>query len=59
MEAVCAALGVEIDRAQRVIIDASFDDFVRVYFQMVGDERLLKLDLTTLLEGAKIEYGNR
>ncbi len=52
--AVRKALGIDI-LGQRVIIDASCDDIVKVYFQGVGDDRLLSLDLETLLKGAEVK----
>ncbi len=53
IQAVREALGLKAI-GQRVIIDAQCNDIVRVYVQLVGDERLLNLDLTRLLDGAEV-----
>jgi hypothetical protein len=53
MLAARAALGI-VNPAQRIIIDARCDNIVTVYVQLLGDQRLLALDLETLLKDADV-----
>jgi hypothetical protein len=48
--AICEAMGVDPATVQRVIIDAQVGQPAKVYFQMVGDEDLLKTDWTILAD---------
>jgi hypothetical protein len=44
---LCAAVGVDPNRTQRVIIDAAYNDVTLVYVQMVGTIELLNIDFTS------------
>ena len=56
--AVRKALGITTP-SQRIIIDAPCDGVVTVYVQLVGDDRLLSLDLETLLQGTQPIFVER
>jgi hypothetical protein len=48
--AICEAMGIDPSKVQRVIVDAEVGQPAKVYFQMVGDERLLKTDWSILAD---------
>jgi hypothetical protein len=54
VDAVCHAMDIPTDRYQRMIIDCTLGYPVRIYFQFLGDTRLIGLDLDALLKGAEI-----
>lgn len=56
--AVRKALGIDVI-GQRVIIDAKCDGIVTIYFQGIGDDRLLNIDLDALLQGADVVVVNK
>ena len=57
--AVCEALGLEEPKVRRIIIDSPFGSAVRVLVEYIGDERLVDLDLITLLDGARVDERRR
>lgn len=51
---ICEALGLEMGRVQRIIIDFNVNSPVMVYVQMLADERILKIDWEAALKGAEV-----
>lgn len=53
LEKVCEAVGVDFQKTRRIVLDIPFDDWVAVYVEMIGDERLL--EISTTLNGVEKE----
>jgi hypothetical protein len=51
---IANAVGLEVDRVQRIIIDIQVNCPVRLFVEMIGDERLLSMDWGKGLTGAEI-----
>lgn len=55
---LCEAIGVKVENVQRIVIDCSFNDIVRVYVQQVGRrEPLLEFDWNTFLQGRDVNFA--
>lgn len=48
MDAVGLAVGVEVGKARRIIVDATVGQPLRVYVEFLGDTRMLDLQLPTV-----------
>ena len=44
------------DKCRRVIIDIPYDDVVTIYYEGLGDERLLNINMIAGLRSAAIEH---
>lgn len=59
LEAVCKALGVELDKVHRLIIDAKAGDVLRVYVELFQDDTVLELDWSNILFGKPASWGKK
>lgn len=43
---IAPLVGVEPDRIQKIVIEATYNGLILVYIRLLGDERLLGVDMT-------------
>jgi len=58
IERICEAQGVDPARVRRVVVDACYNDVVRVYIEMNGTRRLLGVNLSDLDIEVKVLGGH-
>ena len=52
-QAICKALGLEINRVRRIVLDISKDSLIVAYVEMIGDSRFLEISIESGID-AKI-----
>lgn len=56
---LCKALGIEDGKVKRIVIDATYDDVVRVFVEHLGDSRMLTINWTEALGIRKVNADDK